>query len=235
MLFGAAREIWRYPVSSLTGERLECVDLDAGGVAGDRQWGLFDATGLDAAAPESAKRWRPVPDFRSRLETGEPDISHDGTTWHAVTAPEAAEAVSDHLGFPVRFLRFGEAGAAPRYDRGHLQILTSASLARLQSLLPTAVIDIRRFRPNILVETGGDEVDFVEQRLVGRRLRIGSALVEITEPCTRCAFTALGQPGIPFDKDVLHAIARHGGGGFGVLAKVISASRIAEGDSVSVD
>ena len=61
------------------------------------------------------------------------------------------------------------------------------------------------------------------------------AVVEITEPCTRCAFTALGQPDLPFDKDVLHAIAKHGGGGFGVLAKVVTARRIASGDAVSVE
>jgi uncharacterized protein YcbX len=60
-------------------------------------------------------------------------------------------------------------------------------------------------------------------------------VVEITEPCSRCAFTALQQPGIPLDKDVLHTIARHGGRGFGVLAKVVTPGRITCGDAVAVD
>ncbi len=235
MRFGTASELWRYPVSSLTGERLETVELDDSGVAGDRQWGLFDATGLDAAAPEKEKRWRPVPGLHARTGTDGPDISQDGATWHALPSPSADKAASDHLGFPVRFLRFGEADAAPRYDRDHLHIVTTASLARLQALLPAAIIDIRRFRPNILVETDENDVDFVEQRHIGKKLRIGGAIVEITEPCARCAFTALGQPGIPFDKDVLHTIAKHGGGGFGVLVKVLSPGRITHGDAVTVD
>jgi uncharacterized protein YcbX len=234
MRFGTVGELWRYPVSSLTGERLETTNLDESGVAGDRQWGLFDAASLEAAAPESARRWRPVPDLFSRLGAGGPEISRDGAAWHAVPSPRADETASGHLGFQVRFLPFGT-DAAPRYERGHLHILTTSSLARLQALLPQAVLDVRRFRPNILVATGDDDADFAEQRLVGRTLRLGDAVVEITEPCTRCAFTALGQPGIPFDKDVLHAIARHGGGGFGVLAKVVGTGRVACGDVVDVD
>lgn len=235
MQVGTICELWRYPVSSLTGEKLDAVDLDGTGVAGDRQWGLFDAGSADVAAPESERRWRPVPGLRSRMAAEGPQVSRDGAVWHAVPSPDADRAASEHLDFPVRFRRFGEADAAPRYDRGHLHILTTGSLARLQALLPMAVIDTRRFRPNILVETAAGDVDFVEQRLIGKRLTIGDAVVEITEPCTRCAFTALGQPDLPFDKDVLHAIAKHGGGGFGVLAKVVTARRIASGDAVSVE
>lgn len=235
MQFGTTSELWRYPVSSLTGEQRETVDLDENGVTGDRQWGLFEAAGLSVAAPESERRWRPVPGLQSRMGGHEPEISSDGTLWHALPSPSADNTASEHLGFGVRFLRFGEAGAAPRYDRDHLHILTTASIARLQALLPAAVIDIRRFRPNIVVSTDENDVDFVEQRLLGRTARVGAAIVEITEPCTRCAFTALGQPGLPFDKDVLHTIAKHGGGGFGVLAKVVTPGRIARGDAMTVD
>lgn len=236
MRLGAANELWRYPVSSLTGEKRETVDLDETGIAGDRQWGLFDADSTTAvAAPEKEKRWRPVPALRSRLKAAAPEISLDATTWHAIPSPSADMLASDHLGFPVRFQRFGDADAVPRYDRGHLHILTTASLAHLRALLPDAVIDVRRFRPNILIETEDGDVDFVEQRFMGRRLRIGQAIIEITEPCARCAFTALAQPNIPFDKDVLHTIAKHGGGGFGVLARVVTPGRVALGDAVTVE
>lgn len=233
-MHGTIRELWRYSVSSLTGERLDPIDLDDSGVAGDRQWGLFDASSMAVAAPESERRWRPAPGLRSRMGAGGPEVSADGGTWYAVPSAAADGAASNHLAFPVRFQRFSDADAAPRYERDPLHVLTTGSLARLQALLPAAIIDTRRFRPNILIETGDGEVDFVEQRFIGKRLRIGRAVIEITGPCTRCAFTALGQPGLPFDKDVLHAIARHGGGGFGVLAKVVETGRVALGDAVTV-
>jgi uncharacterized protein len=235
MQLGTTRELWRYPVSSLTGEQLETVELDEAGVAGDRRWGLFDADSRAVAAPEKERRWRPVPALRSRLADHGLEISSDGATWHALPSPTADKIASDHLEFPVQFLPFGETGAAPRYDRDHLHILTTSSLARLQALLPAAILDIRRFRPNILIGTDAGEADFIEQNLIGRTLRAGGAVIEILEPCARCAFTALGQPGVPFDKDVLHTIAKHGAGGFGVLARVVTPGRVALGDAVTVD
>lgn len=235
MQFGTTRELWRYPVSSLTGEQLETAELDEAGIVGDRQWGLFDKDSKAVAAPEKERRWRPVPGLRSRAAVDGPEISRDGTAWHALPSPTADGIASDHLEFPVQFLPFGETGAAPRYDRDHLHILTTSSLAHLQALLPAAVLDIRRFRPNILIGTDAGDVDFVEQKLIGRILRAGNAVIEILEPCARCAFTALGQPGVPFDKDVLHTIAKHGGGGFGVLARAVTPGRIALGDTVTVD
>lgn len=39
---GKLLEIWRYPVSSLAGERLELARVDAGGLRGDRTHALFE-------------------------------------------------------------------------------------------------------------------------------------------------------------------------------------------------
>jgi uncharacterized protein YcbX len=236
MRFGSVNELWRYPVSSLSGEMLEEAAFDGTGVAGDRQWGLFDIATRVVAGPESERRWRPVPAMRSRSGGAGPEMTSDGAAWHAVPSAAADAAASAHLGFAVGFSRFeaGNERAAPRYERGNLHIVTTASLARLKDLLPNAVIDTRRFRPNILIETDAGEEGFAEQRLVGRRLAIGSTLVEITEPCTRCAFTALGQLGIPFDKDVLHTIAKHGEGGFGVLARVATQGIVRLGDDATL-
>ena len=146
---------------------------------------------------------------------------------------------SRHLGFSVRFQPFRpgvpvEQPGAPRYERSPLHILTTASMARLREILPTAIIDTPRFRPNIVIETGAEHAGFAEQDLIGRTLSIGGARIAVIEPCKRCAFTALGQPGLPFDKDVLHAIARHGDGGFGVLAKVLEPAPIALADAVRI-
>jgi len=44
-------ELWRYPVKSLQGERVDAADLTAQGLVGDRRWALFDReTGLGAVA-----------------------------------------------------------------------------------------------------------------------------------------------------------------------------------------
>lgn len=237
MLFGKVSELWRYPVSSLAGERLEAAELDETGIVRDRLWGLFDADDA-VAGPESEKRWRPVPALRARLD-GEEVAVGQGDIWHTLPSGEADALASRHLGFPVRFQPFRpgvpvEQAGAPRYERSPLHILTTASMARLREILPAAIIDTPRFRPNIVIETGAERTGFAEQDLIGRTLSIGGARIAVTEPCKRCAFTALGQPGLPFDKDVLHAIARHGDGGFGVLAKVLEPAPIALADVVRI-
>lgn len=237
MILGTVRELWRYPVSSVAGERLDTATLAETGVERDRLWGLFDAEGA-VAAPEGERRWRPVPSLRARLAGDTIEVGR-GETWHELPSTAADAEASGHLGFAVRFAPFlpgiaAEQPGAPRYARSPLHILTTASLDKLRELVRDAIIDTPRFRPNIVIETCKEHAGFVEQDLIGRTISIGAARMEITEPCARCAFTALGLPGLPFDKDVLHAIARHGGGGFGILAKVLEPATISLEDEVLI-
>jgi uncharacterized protein len=239
--WGTVVELWRYPVGSLRGERINQALLDSHGVLHDRGWGLIDETG-SVAAPETERRWRFVPDMLSRTgETGV-EISTDGTAWLTIPSDAANAAASKRAGFPVTFRPLAPmmevtsaVQAAPRYDRGHLHILTTASLMALADLLPPeSLVDVKRFRPNIVIDMDAVDPGFPDRQLIGRRLRIGDALVAVNEPCERCSFTALAQGDLPFAKEVLRAIARHGGGGFGVLANVVEAAPIRQGDTVSL-
>jgi uncharacterized protein YcbX len=89
----------------------------------------------------------------------------------------------------------------------------------------------RRFRPNIVVATPDGIEGFAEMDWVGREIAIGVAVLRVTEPCARCAFTTLAQADLAFDKAILGAIARHGGG-FGVLCTIVESHPIAVGDAV---
>jgi uncharacterized protein YcbX len=51
-LVGRVAEIWRYPVSSVGGERITRAELSAVGMEGDRQFGLIDTETGKPAAPE---------------------------------------------------------------------------------------------------------------------------------------------------------------------------------------
>ncbi|SFU20583.1 MOSC N-terminal beta barrel domain-containing protein [Mesorhizobium sp. YR577] len=237
---GKIIELWRYPVSSLRGERLEEAALDAHGIVGDRRWGLFDVEAGKVAAPEKEKRWRVAPEMQSRLVDDAVEVLADDGVWRAVGTPEAASAATEILGFPVEFRRYedpfpkGEtAASAPRYDRAHLHVLTTASLARLASLAPADVqVDVRRFRANMVIETEPELEGFIEKEWLNRSLAIGSARAIVVEPCERCSFVALAQGGLPFAPPVLHTIARHGGGGFGIQVNVTTPGALRVGDEV---
>lgn len=239
--WGTVTELWRYPVSALRGERIDWAPLDAHGVLHDRGWGMIDAAG-SVASPETERRWRFVPDMMARIGSDGVEINADGAAWLPVPSDAANAAASQRAGFPVTFRPLATTmetantdQIAPRYDRGHLHILTTASLRSLAELLPPDVLaDVRRFRPNIVVEMDEAGSGFPDRQLIGRQLRIGDALVSVNEPCERCSFTALAQGDLPFAKEVLHTIARHGGGGFGILAGVVEAAPIREGDRVRV-
>jgi len=65
-------------------------------------------------------------------------------------------------------------------------------------------------------------------------LALGPAKARITEPCSRCSFTALAQGDLPFAPAVLQSMARHGDGGFGVLATIIIKDDIRVGEDAIV-
>jgi hypothetical protein len=57
---GSVAELWRFPVKSMLGERLDRVDLTERGVFGDRAYALVD---VDTGKVASAKSGRLFPDL----------------------------------------------------------------------------------------------------------------------------------------------------------------------------
>jgi uncharacterized protein YcbX len=109
-----------------------------------------------------------------------------------------------------RVSRFPLGAAAPPgtfFDLSVLHIMTTATLAHLRELNPTADFDVRRYRPNLLVETD-TRPGFVENGWVGRTLGLGdTAQVQVTMPTMRCVMTTLAQQGLPADRESLRTIA----------------------------
>ena len=149
---------------------------------------------------------------------------------------ETGERVSQ---FPLGSM----APAGTFFDLSVLHLMTTATLARLQELAPTASFDVRRYRPNVLVETD-DQPDFVENGWVGRTLDLGSSVqIRITLPTMRCVMTTLAQPDLPRDRETLRTIAANnridipGLGTWacaGVYGDVDVSGTVRTGDSVAV-
>lgn len=54
---GTVRALWRFPVKSMLGEKLEAADLTEGGVVGDRAYALVDKETGKVASAKHSKRW----------------------------------------------------------------------------------------------------------------------------------------------------------------------------------
>jgi uncharacterized protein YcbX len=95
-------------------------------------------------------------------------------------------------------------------DYAAIHLLTTATLVRLAELSPGVPFDERRFRPNLVVETAGNQSGFIENSWVGRNLAIGDdVLLRISDPTPRCSVPTLAQQGVSKDARVLRTIADH--------------------------
>src|SRR5205807_10311708 len=100
---------------------------------------------------------------------------------------------------------------------------------------PPGRFEVRRFRPNVVVETATGEKGFVENAWIGRTLALGDAVrLSITGPCPRCVMTTLPQADLPRDPGILRAAAQHNHANVGVYADVIEGGAIRRGDPVTL-
>ncbi|HLB90026.1 MAG TPA: MOSC N-terminal beta barrel domain-containing protein [Terriglobales bacterium] len=122
------------------------------------------------------------------------------------------------------------------FDCAVVHLLTTATVDRLRALYPDGRFEVRRFRPNVVIETASGEKDFVENAWIGQTLAIGDAArLSITGPCPRCVMTTLPQGDLPKDTGILRTAAQHNRANVGVYASVLQGGRVRRGDSLNLE
>jgi uncharacterized protein len=122
------------------------------------------------------------------------------------------------------------------FDCAVVHLLTTATVDRIRALYPVGRFEVRRFRPNIVVETAQGEKDFVENAWLGQILSIGETVrLNITGPCPRCVMTTLPQADLPKDTGILRTAAQHNRANVGVYASVVQGGKVRRGDSVRLN
>jgi hypothetical protein len=236
--------------------RFAVVDAATGKVAGaknPRKWrNFFD---FRAAYVEPPTRGSKLPAVRLTLPDGTVATSEQ---------PDFASVLSSALGREVAFAEAeydGEASGAQAeeywpdmeglehrdtvtewelppgtfFDLAVVHLLTTATIERLRALYPEGRFEARRFRPNIVVDTGPDQQGFVENDWIGRTLAIGDEVrLRITGPCPRCVMTTLPQGDLPKDAGILRAAAQNNEANVGVYADVLKSGTVRRGDSATL-
>jgi uncharacterized protein len=120
------------------------------------------------------------------------------------------------------------------FEIGAVFVLASGSVEHLRTLQGgTALIDRRRFRPNIYINTGQGIPRFVEDEWLGHALTLGATLVlDDLQPTLWCVTSTLAQEELPRDPSVLRTAAQHHKGCLGVYAAVRSPGVLCTGDAV---
>lgn len=235
------------------------VEVEPTGIRGDRRYAMVDERDRLASGKRFGPLVRVVPeadDDAGTLVLRLPDGTEVGGVVQLgdeVTAifygdPRPArlvlgayaEALSALAGEPLRLLRFDDGAAIDRPDDGAVSIQSTASLSALGREAGVGdTVDGRRFRMNLTV-SGAEE--HAEDAWVGRRVRVGAAVLRPEGNVGRCAITTQDpDTGVP-TLDTLKTLARYRGDlvtteplPFGVHARVLVPGVVAVGDEVVVE
>lgn len=118
------------------------------------------------------------------------------------------------------------------FDALPLHLLTRTTLNTLARLAPESIWDERRFRPNFLVEADDPE-GYPELGWIGRRLRVGTALIEVVTGCPRCVVVTQPVDDLPQDHRVMRTLVRETKHTAGIYARVAEEGEVRLGDEVT--
>lgn len=307
MVVGEVREIWRYPVKSMGGEKLDSCTVGSFGIPGDRGWALRDevigeirgakflpklmqcasryreqptegkVAHIDITLPDGTcvgsdeedvnsrlsqllgrdvslrslqpatdkahyRRAQPGGSILGRLSRFRPLRPHIGklVCLAGLEAPiremlgrRPDEPLPDFSTIPSELFEF-TSPPGTYFDAFPIHLLTTASLAAMTRLNPAAAWDVRRFRPNFLIETKSGIEGLVEASWSGRMLRLGELILKCQIPTVRCGMTTHAQAELPKDPTVLRTIVWDAGQNLGIYASAINSRGIAVGDIVEL-
>lgn len=241
------------PVKGMRLVGVDALELEANGARGDRAFLTVDASThelllstrhprlvqivprFDPASRMLALRFPDGTEVSAVVEAGEPastaNYAGRPIPGRLVGGP-LADAISAHLGRPVRLLERDE--EARGADDAPVTLMSAASLAALAPELDGMVPDARRFRMTI----GIDGVDAWEEHgWGGREIAVGEALLRGLDPVRRCVVTTRDPEDGRRDAPVLEALATLRGKRdvtFGMLCEVLAPGRVRVGDPVTV-
>ena len=202
--------LWRYPVKTLAGERLEKTVVGADGFPGDRVVWVRGPEGV-----RTSRRHYRLLGLRGRSGLdGIPSI--DGHRWDS---PEALALVKRAAGEDA-WLELSDEQS--RFDVLPLLVATDGAVAAFGR-------DVRRLRPNILI--GGVE-GLDEREWPGAELHIGRLIVRLDSLRGRCPMTTVDPDTLERDPEVLRDIGRRFRGQLALNADVARPGAIAAGDPV---
>lgn len=248
--------------SPVKGMRLRDLDeaaLTRAGIPGDRAFLVVDGRGRMVNGKGVGPLMTVVPTYDPDQDvlslsfpdgtsvTGDPplgepeDVRFFGLTLNARPVEgDFSEALSDHCGAALRL--FASPPDRPGMDRGFdgaATLLSHASLERLGEIAgKDDGIDPRRFRMNFGIEGSRAHE---EDEWIGRRVRLGDALVEIGAHVGRCAVTTRNADTGVVDLKTLHHLAAYRREvesseplPFGVYGRVLEEGRVRLGDEVEL-
>lgn len=205
------KEIWRYPVKSMAGERIEQSEVGPLGIEGDRQILVLGSNGRVLTARTHPK-----------LLGLKGSIGGDGAALISGQAWDSKQArllVEETLGQKVTLIRHE---GPERFDVLPLLVATDGAITYMG-------FDGRRLRPNLVI--GGVE-GLEERKWAGRQIEVGETLIEPQQLRGRCVMTTFDPDTLKQDLNVLKSIVKKLDGVMALDTSVLRGGLVREGDLV---
>ena len=204
------------------------ISLPDGSVVSTRDPAVHDRVSTALGHAVRLEPLRPASDLE-HYRRGPADTDDVMAELMAVFGREEGEPLPDFSIFPEVVLEF-ESPPGTYYDVFPLMIMTTSALRSMQTALPDSNVDVRRFRPSLVLDTD-DAEGHPEFSWVGRQLQLGDVVVEIRDACPRCVMvTREISDEIPADRAVLRHVVRELDQNVGVYATVVTPGKIRVGD-----
>lgn len=204
--------LWRYPVKTLAGERLDTAELTTNGIIGDR---IVHVRGPEGV--RTSRRHHNLLGLHATLgPDGEPLV--DGQPW---TSPEILDRIRAAAGPDATLARYN---GPERFDVLPLLVATDGAVASFGR-------DVRRLRPNIIID-GVDGMD--ETTWPGAELHIGDVVIALDSRRGRCPMTTVDPDTLTVDRAVLRDIISRFDGKLALNAAVLHPGTIRIGDPVQL-
>jgi len=238
MEIGHIEAIFRYPVKSMGGERLEAANLGWHGLEGDRRLALRRMDDRSGFPWLSASK---LPDLllfapHRREDGAEGDLpthvrAPDGQEL-PVFGEELAAEVGRRLGAPVQMMQLNHG----IFDEACISVIASDTVREIERLAGRSP-DVRRFRPNVVVRLLRS-APFQEDEWVGGVLSFGEGddapAITVTMRDVRCSMVNLDPDSARPDPEMLRAVVRANQNTSGIYGAVARIGRLAVGQTISL-
>ncbi len=237
MELGRISAIYRYPVKSMAGQLLDVARLGWHGLEGDRRLAFRRLDDKSAFPWLTASRlpqlllYKP---FGQDASTTEPLPTHVGTPDGKeleLRSDELRAEISSRLGSEVELMNLKHG----IFDEAAISVISLGTVHGL-GRESGRNLDLRRFRPNVVIETDKAEL-FEEDRWVGRTLMFSegnSAAVRVTLKDERCVMVNLDPDTAERDSEVMKTVVRLNENYAGVYGTVVRAGELRVGQVVSL-
>lgn len=233
---GHVEAIFRYPVKSMAGERLDVAQLGWHGVEGDRRLAFRRIDNRSDFPWLTASK---LPDLLRFAPQRRGDGSQGDTPTHirtpdgqemAVFGEDLAAEVGRRYGAPVQMMHLKHG----IFDEASVSVIAHDTIAEIARLAGRD-LDVRRFRPNVLVRLLRS-VPFQEDEWLGGELSFGDGddapAIHVTMRDLRCSMVNLNPDSASSAPEVMKTIVRANQNYAGIYGTVTRIGRLAVGQTI---